>query len=224
MSYVKGMIDSIHQRGFLPTVRFLLYELIFELRYRVDTIRIVEMDRLDIQSANKHLAEQSQSTNYYYFKKILCEAEIDFTSSVFVDFGSGKGRALLMAAEYPFRRVVGIEFSPLLVQISQKNIEKAKAKLRCQDIEVVLGDAATYKVPSDANTFFFFNPFKPPLLDKVLENIEVSLEEFPRKAIFIYVNPVHKDVFLKRGYLQTSEIKSKNSVEAGIFKRVQEGA
>lgn len=219
VSYIKGIFNSFEQRGILPTFRFLLYELIFEWKYKVDTIRIIEMDQLDIKSENKSLAEQGQSTNYYYFTKILDIANIDYENSVFVDYGSGKGRALLMAAEYPFRHIIGVEFSAQLYEVSKKNIEKVIDRLQCKNIEVIHEDAVEHRVPSDANTFFFFNPFKEPVLSKVIDAIEASLKEFPRSAVFIYVNPVHKDVFLKRGYRQSAEIKSKNVIEALVFKK-----
>src|SRR5690242_5062036 len=38
----------------------------------------------------------------------------DFT---FIDLGSGKGRTLLMASDYPFRAIIGVELLPALHQI-----------------------------------------------------------------------------------------------------------
>ncbi len=39
----------------------------------------------------------------------------------FVDFGAGKGRVALLAAKYPFVRVIGIEHSPRLVAAAKEN-------------------------------------------------------------------------------------------------------
>ncbi|MBZ5489392.1 MAG: class I SAM-dependent methyltransferase [Acidobacteriia bacterium] len=48
----------------------------------------------------------------------------DFT---FIDLGSGKGRALLMAAQYGFKRIIGVEFMPELHRVAQENIRKYTA-------------------------------------------------------------------------------------------------
>jgi hypothetical protein len=45
----------------------------------------------------------------------------DFT---FIDLGSGKGRVLLMAAAYGFKRIIGVEFMPELHRVAEENIRK----------------------------------------------------------------------------------------------------
>ncbi len=52
-------------------------------------------------------------------------AEID--RYTFVDIGAGKGRALLVAAESPFREVVGVELNPELAAVAERNIARVRA-------------------------------------------------------------------------------------------------
>ena len=42
----------------------------------------------------------------------------------FVDVGAGKGRALLLAAELPFRKIIGVELNEELTRIAQKNVAR----------------------------------------------------------------------------------------------------
>ncbi len=49
---------------------------------------------------------------------------IDYRQFVFVDFGFGKGTALLLATEFPFKRIIGVEFSPELHRIAEENIKR----------------------------------------------------------------------------------------------------
>ena len=57
-------------------------------------------------------------------------ATIDLREFIFIDIGSGKGRALLMAADYPFRRIVGVELLPELHRVSKENIGKYREAIR----------------------------------------------------------------------------------------------
>src|SRR6202453_3410424 len=55
--------------------------------------------------------------------------QLDFERFTFVDAGSGKGRALLLASDYPFREIIGVELSPELERIARSNIARyAEAK------------------------------------------------------------------------------------------------
>jgi SAM-dependent methyltransferase len=46
----------------------------------------------------------------------------DFSEHSYVDLGSGKGRTLFVAAELPFREVIGVEFSGVLHDQACANI------------------------------------------------------------------------------------------------------
>lgn len=65
-----------------------------------------------------------------------------------VDLGCGKGRVLAVASELPFRRVVGVELSPILAKAARRNAgvlaRRYPARTR---IEVAVADAATFRLP-----------------------------------------------------------------------------
>jgi predicted RNA methylase len=122
--------------------------------------------------------------------------EIRPDRDVFLDYGSGMGRIVLAAATFPFRRVIGIEIAPELTRAAEKNLERVRAKLRCQDVEFVTAEASSYSLPGDMTTLFFHNPFKGPVLSKVLGNIHRSLVEHPRKLTIIYFNPPYFEEYV----------------------------
>src|SRR5882724_11277495 len=66
----------------------------------------------------------------------------------FLDVGAGKGRALLLAAELPFRKVIGVELSEDLARVAQKNITiwKRLAHPRAK-IRVMHEDAMEFRWP-----------------------------------------------------------------------------
>jgi len=89
-----------------------------------------------------------QPTDEALFREMMSALPIAYERFTFIDIGSGKGRALLMAAEYPFRRIVGVELLPELHAIARENIAK------CADrrVELLCTDARDYEFPREAFT------------------------------------------------------------------------
>lgn len=101
-------------------------------------------------------------------------------NDVFIDLGCGMGRAVVLAAQYPIKRAIGIERSTILAKIANENIRTAR-KLRCSDLKIVTEDATRYQIPNDTTVIFMFSPFSGTVLDAVLDNIQLSLERAPRQ-------------------------------------------
>jgi len=132
-----------------------------------------------------------QPTEPALFHEMLCALAIDFTGFVFIDLGSGKGRTLLMAAEYPFLRIVGIELLPALDRVAQENLRKyTSATQKCFALESVCGDACEFEFPAKPTVLYLFNPLPEARLERVIENLERSLEAHPRKLSVLYHNPL----------------------------------
>ena len=102
-------------------------------------------------------------------------------NEVFIDYGAGLGRVVVLAAMLPFKRVIGIEISPVLVERARENLSRCRVKLRCKDVEILTLDATTFEVPTEATTIYFNNPFAGKILAKVLDNIRRSYEKRPRR-------------------------------------------
>jgi SAM-dependent methyltransferase len=125
------------------------------------------------------------------FREILTSVAIDFSQHTFIDIGSGKGRALLLASEFPFRRVVGIELLPELNRIAEDNIRKfANAQGGALPLEAICGDATEFEFPDESLVIYFFHPLTEAGFRKVLSNLQSSLKRHPRPVQIIYANPV----------------------------------
>ena len=121
--------------------------------------------------------------------------EFTFRDFTFIDLGSGKGRVLLMASDYPFRRVVGVELVPALQRIAQENLAKYRSESqRCFALESISGDAIEFQFPAEAIVLYLFNPFPESGLRRVLANLEQSLREHPRACYVLYHNPLLEHV------------------------------
>ncbi|HST09813.1 MAG TPA: class I SAM-dependent methyltransferase [Terriglobales bacterium] len=144
-----------------------------------------------------------QPTEPALFHEMLACLHIRYEEFTFIDLGSGKGRTLLMASEYPFRKIVGVELLPELDRVAKKNIENYNSEAqKCQQIEALCGDAARFQFPSEPIVLYLFNPLPPAGLAQVAANLERSLKESPRPVFVIYHNPLHDDVLVRSLHLR----------------------
>jgi cyclopropane fatty-acyl-phospholipid synthase-like methyltransferase len=119
----------------------------------------------------------------------------EYSKYTFIDVGSGKGRVLFVAAEYPFRKVMGVEFSNALHDDAVANLKRYKFPgRRCSDIEPVHADAREFEFPNDNLVIYLFNPFGEEVMERMLANLERSLARHPRHAIVVMLWPEHSDV------------------------------
>ncbi len=156
----------------------------FDKRHGLDTKGTINPDKLDISTTRKKQAVMYTPTSSVTFALVLSELPIDYSPYVFVDYGSGKGRALSIAAHFPFMRILGVELSPKLCQICQNNINHLKRKqLKCQSIIIHCKDATTFELPQEPLVIYFFQPFKQEIFSIVLKNICRSLQQNFRHII-----------------------------------------
>jgi SAM-dependent methyltransferase len=116
---------------------------------------------------------------------------LNFRDFSFIDLGSGKGRTLLMASDYPFSRIVGVELLPSLHQIAQQNLRQYKNESqKCFALESICGDATAFPFPDQPLVLFLFNPFPESGMRQVFANLEQSLRRHPRPVYVLYHNPL----------------------------------
>jgi hypothetical protein len=127
----------------------------------------------------------------------------DVSSYTFIDMGSGKGRMLLLAAELPFRRIMGVEFAANLYAQALKNVKTYRnPKQVCFQIEPVHMDATMFEFPPEPSIIYFFYPFQQLVMEPVIRNLDRSLAEHPRDVIVVYFNPVLSDIVEAAGNLR----------------------
>ena len=134
-----------------------------------------------------------QPTDPVYFQEMIESVRglgVDLAQFTFVDLGSGKGRTLLMASEYPFRRIVGVELLPELNELARENIAVFQSDSRkCLAVESICADARTFELPTEPLLLYLFNPLLESGMVRVVHNVERSLKSNPRRVIVVYHNP-----------------------------------
>ena len=127
----------------------------------------------------------------------------DYAEYTFIDMGSGKGRMLLLAAEHPFRRILGIEFAAELHRQAVQNIVACRGVwLRRRQIESVAMDAAEFRFPDDNLVLYFFNPFGNATMRRILGELHASLKRRPRDVLLVTLFSEFEASIADAGYLR----------------------
>jgi SAM-dependent methyltransferase len=115
-------------------------------------------------------------------------AGIDPSEFTFVDLGCGKGRVLLIAAERPFQRIIGVEISADVAAIARANVACYRPEsTRVREIEVVNADATEFDMPGANLLVHLYHPFEPVITAAVMRRLAASLACSPRKVVIAYL-------------------------------------
>jgi SAM-dependent methyltransferase len=198
MPWIIEQLRSNVARGHWSAAYFALvsyvFERYYEWRYHIESSGYIAPGDLGMRDEEFHGYE---GTDYRSLNGLMRRLSIT-KDDVFLDLGAGKGRALIVAATRPFKRVIGVEISPELATIALRNVERARPRLRCQDIRVVTADVTAYRVPDDTSVAFVFNAFHGNVLLRVLANLKASFDQAPRRLRVVFVNPHHIDALAER--------------------------
>lgn len=168
----------------------------FDRKYGLDTCGLTLLSDLSINSKNIEHCVYHVATPVTLIESILNRLPGDLKDFVFVDFGSGKGRILLIASRLPFKRIIGVEFAKELHEIAKHNIGAYKSSEQsCFEIESSCVDAREFEIPSDKCVLFFYRPFSGPVFQQVLDRIVTSYHANSRKMYLIYCCPFSGDPF-----------------------------
>jgi hypothetical protein len=170
----------------------------FDRVHGTETSAFVELSTLDVRGPNRDLGVRYEPTSPDLFRTIMDALALDPRGYTFVDYGAGKGRTLLLAAEHGFPCVVGVEFSPELCDAAARNWERfaaSRSEGAGAAFELVCVDAGRYEPPSGPAVLFCYNAFGEPVLRAVLDRIEDSLRAESRDVLFVYVNAQWRRLF-----------------------------
>jgi hypothetical protein len=193
---LKDAIKYVRSRGvreFCGYAQYRVSERWHERYFGIDTEVGVELRTLGIVNPD---SIDYWPTPYQAIKAAMRRIRISNTD-VFIDYGSGKGRIVTVAATFPIRRVVGIELSPVLAAKARDNLIKAQNRRRCERVDVLNLDAINFALPNDATILHFFNPFHGETLRRVVAKIRESLETVPRELVILFANPMFMEQLLQ---------------------------
>jgi precorrin-6B methylase 2 len=118
---------------------------------------------------------------------------------VFVDLGAGKGQAVLVAAQLPFGRVIGVEIAEDWSAAAQANMERALPRLRCRDVRIDTSDVLEWPIPDDLTVVYQYCPFIGSVFHGSLERLFESLDRNPRRMRLVYNYPWEHNALLATG-------------------------
>ncbi len=197
MYYVKLLTESLAQDGVLATARkgwqhlhrkcVQYLDIGFDLRHGVDTCRPMSIHDLDVDPTLKPDLVGYEATPVHVVRRLLRELPVAADGYTFIDYGSGKGRALVLASELPFRRVIGVELSPSLHQLALLNISRWRNRsARCVEIVSLNQNATDFVLPDEPLVIFFFTPFLEPVLQQVISRIQTWMSGHTHGLYLLY--------------------------------------
>jgi SAM-dependent methyltransferase len=168
----------------------------FDVEFGTDTSGLIAAEELLDSERRKSI----HNTGFYatapsIFHQAFARIQIDFSRFTFIDLGAGKGRIMLLASNFPFQRVLGVELIPDLQATATRNIARYQPAARqCQDVECILSDVCDYAFPPGPLVIFMWHPFVGPVFERVMQNLDESLRRDPREVYLVYLRPDFKHV------------------------------
>jgi len=157
----------------------------FDRAWKVNTSGRTNLWHMSIDSPNGKFGTAYTPSDPAWIGKTLARLSEDFSTFNFIDLGCGKGRVLLVASNYGFRKVMGVEFAAELVKAARQNLRASGI----EGAEVIHEDAANFCFPDGNLLVYLFNPFSAKVLRPVLSHL--AGRNGLQKTYLIYVNPQH---------------------------------
>jgi len=163
----------------------------FDERFGVETSGLI----YDLHSGHQHDVYNNgyfavaPSVFHAVMRATVERLHLDCRRFCFVDVGSGKGRALLLASDYPFREIIGVELSAELDRVARANIARYAAATHRPPAVSMQGDASEFLWPPGPLVVYMWNAFTKPVMEQVFQNLEASLAKQPRELYLVYIHP-----------------------------------
>lgn len=153
----------------------------FDMMHGTETsIQVDPWNFFDVHSENLRTAVKYQAVDPNVLRLALSLLPSEAFQLPFIDLGCGKGRALIVAHEAGYRKLIGLDFSASLLETAKLNLAQCgiAADLRCMD-------ADDFQFPPEPSLVYLYNPFGRVLLSCIANRI-------PSMSYIIYANPRHR--------------------------------
>jgi SAM-dependent methyltransferase len=183
------------RHGLLYTLRLAISEVAFDVLHGTQT------SLEDPEPAgNSMRREPYESSNPLLLSKLLGRLPEEARNGTFLDYGAGKGRALIIAAHHGFASVIGVELSPERTILAVQNADIATKAGNLPEVQVHQADAADFNVPDTCTVAFFFNPFGPEVMRQVIAHLRMSLCRNPRDLYIVLLYPALLPLFTEANF------------------------
>lgn len=167
-----------------------------------------------------YVGDLQRNVKYYHgysmtdakeMRRILGAVPLEPANTGFIDLGCGKGMCLKCAAEMGYKKVAGLELDTALVEIARRNMEKLRL-----DAQVIYGNAMEFSDYDGYDLIYCYNPFGPPVFEKVISFILESQERRNRNIWVVYNNPVSGYLFENAGF--TSKLETMDNSRGALVR------
>jgi len=199
VEFFKSLID----RGIAKTLLLIRDERLFDICHNVKTSGIIHLDELSIDIPNKVHGYRYEAVNVSAFMEALDYVDLHYPDYCFIDLGCGKSFAMMLASQYGFKRVIGVEFSAALVERCRSNLSTfyANPKLKYRPAYEILNlDVTRFELPAGNNVLFLFNPFNKSVLRETFRNFLAVIDSSVFETYVIYINALHREVLSDLGF------------------------
>lgn len=205
MGFYGKVYRSLRQDGFsvtwyraITSLRFRLFrnqDRAFVQQHHVETLEDAEINEIG------HITGENRSFGFRYVASPVCQVRCiahsvaqdlrrngkSLNDCTFIDYGSGKGQALMAAAKFPFREVIGIEFARQLHVQAEKNLHTFRHHNKnTPAIRSIEADATEFELPNNVCLVYLFNPFAESVLRQVLQRVTERLERSEEPVYIMY--------------------------------------
>ena len=175
---------------------------LLERRYGGNTGEYLYLEEIGVEDGDTRLWHEA--SDWLGVRRALARLH-PTPDDVFVDYGSGLGRAVLVAAGFPFKRVIGVEIAARMTARAQENVDRNRERIRAREVELVTSDAVAWDVPHDLTVAYFYSPFAEDVFDAVVAKLFASVDEHPRPLRIVYNYPLEHTRLLRTGRVRLLE-------------------
>jgi hypothetical protein len=174
----------------------------FDEDHGVDTSGTTRLDHLVIAGPHRRFGIAHTASDPDEFANAVASLDVGHEDFTFIDLGSGKGRAVVMALSYPFRRVVGVEFALELHRVAEANlVSLAAAGTDIRRVELFHADVTSFNFPEEPLLIYLYAPFEGDVMHKVVQRVLRTHTANPRPIFILYANPFLESYWIDAGFV-----------------------
>jgi SAM-dependent methyltransferase len=175
----------------------------FDLQHGVDTSGLLHSLKLSSGQANDaHItayygcAPSSLRAAVTQWQQSLAGTSYSMAEYAFIDIGSGKGRAVMVASDFSFHRILGVELNPKLTTIARENLAKWNASPHpCTDLAVLHADALSVPIPDSPVLLYVFHPFDEHVMRLLLGRLFALSQTRTAPLDIVCIAPYPSELF-----------------------------
>jgi SAM-dependent methyltransferase len=164
----------------------------FDRTYGIETTGFIDLDQTSFDRSRLREATNYGPVNGWGFRRLLRELNLP-KSLIFADLGSGLGRACIVAAEYGFAHVTGVELVGEFCAAARENVARCRPPAGTLAPTVIVQmDVLEYCAQSVDDVFFMYRPFSEDFLRKILTTLVERARTLKKPIVVIYAERVSK--------------------------------